>query len=155
MNTLLKLLAILVMMNIFVYIGVNFSIAMDASTQLNPELKFYWKGDLIERFMSDSLDDITANTRDNWTDYNIDFSGNMSTFVQKSTGRGIGTGFIAFLDELDIVWSFLATLWNISFSPIILFANFRVPIFVGLMIGIPMIILYTTTIILAIRGVGD
>lgn len=155
MNTLMKLLSMLLLMNIFVYIAINFSFAMDESTKLNPDLFLYFKGDLIEKFMASSLTDIAESTRDNWTDYDIQFNESMSKFVTKKGGASFGEGGISFLDTLDIAWAFFATLWNVAFAPMILFFNFRVPIFVGLLLGIPLVILYITTIILAIRGIGD
>ena len=155
MNTLLKLLTILLMMNIFIYVGINFSYSADKSTQLNPDLKFYWKGDIIEKFMASSFDDITANTKNNWTDYDVKFNESYANFLEKKGGASIGAGGISFLDGLDIIWAFFKTLWNIAFSPLIFFMNFRVPVFFGLLLGIPLTILYITTIVLAIRGVGD
>ena len=149
------MLSVLLMMNIFVYIGINFSLAADESSQLNPELKFYWKGDLIEKFMGKSLDNITISTRANWTDYDVKFNQSFSTFVEELGSESINQGGISFLDGLKIVLAFFKTLWNVAFSPLIFFMNFRVPVLVGLILGLPMVILYVTTIILAIRGVGD
>ena len=149
------MLSVLLMMNIFVYIGINFSLAADESSQLNPELKFYWKGDLIEKFMGKSLDNITISTRANWTDYDVKFNQSFSNFVEELGSESINQGGISFLDGLKIVLAFFKTLWNVAFSPLIFFMNFRVPVLVGLILGLPMVILYVTTIILAIRGVGD
>lgn len=155
MNTLLKLLSILLFMNICIYIGIHFSLAQDSSSQLNPDMSFRWKGDLIDKMLGNGLDDITISTKSNWTDYDITLNESFTSMPTKKGGAELGQGGISFLDSIDMVFAFFKTLWNVAFSPIIFFLNFRVPVFFGLLLGIPMTILYITTIVLAIRGVGD
>lgn len=158
MNTMIKMLTLLVVINVFMYIGVNFSISAEGGRELNKVYNFHFKGDLIDSFMSGSnnLDTLTNNTKENWTSYDIEFDN--ATFTQRPDQQGgvsVGTGGIIILDSLAVVWKYIATLANIMIAPLTLFFNFRMPIFVGLIIGIPYFFVLVLTFIAFLRGVGD
>lgn len=155
MSNMLKLAAVLVSLNIFMYVFVNFAKSSDGN-ELNEDLKFHWEGDLLDRYMQGtSLDNIVENTKDNWTDYSINFSSGISSIPDKQGGTSIGQGGISFLDALDIVWDFIKTLFNIVASPLTLFFNFRMPVIIGILIGIPYFIIFLITLFAFIRGVPD
>ena len=65
MSTLLKLVTTLFILNIFMYIGVNFSMSADGQNSLNKNYNFHFSGDLIDTFMSgnENLDIIAENTK--------------------------------------------------------------------------------------------
>ena len=157
MNTLMKMITLIVFLNIFLYIGLNFVKSTDGY-YMNQELKFYWKGDLVESLMNNqvSLENVAASTRDNYTDYDLNFSSDFTTVPSQYGGSSAGgTASISFLDSLKIAWAIIPTLFNIAVSPLTIFFNFRMPIFFGLMLGVPYFVILTFSIFLFIRGVGD
>ncbi len=157
MNTMIKMITVLLILNIFMYIGVNFSISAESGHELNKDYNFHFKGDLIDSFMSgnEDLDQIAEDTKNNWTSYGVGLGANFTQIPDKESGISIGVGGISFLDSLNIVWGFVASLGNIIVAPLTLFFNFRMPIFIGLMIGIPYFLILTLTFFAFIRGVGD
>ena len=156
MNTLIKLFAVLVVLNIFMYLGVNFSISAEGNSQLNKDYNFHFEGDLIDTFMSgqNSLDTITQDTKENWTSYGVNVEGNFTIIPSQDAGEISGEGGIIYLDSLKMVYSFIKTLGNIAIAPLTLFFNFRMPVFIGLMIGIPYFIIIILSLMAFIRGVG-
>ena len=156
MGTLLKLITILLFMNIFLYIGINMLKSNDGY-YMNSELTFHWKGDLIDKLMygETNMKSLADSTRTNWTDYDVNFTGALTTEAQKTGGQSTGEGGISFLDALDIAWAIIPTLFNIAVSPLTIFFNFRLPVLFGLMLGIPYFIMAVITIFMFIRGSGD
>lgn len=155
MNTMLKLLSILLMLNLFLYAGIKFISSADGLNQPDPTLHFQWRGDLVDYFMERSLDDMASDYKDGFTNYGANFSSNFRNFPTQEGGQTIGQGGIIFLDSLKVVWSFFTTLANVAFAPLAFFFNYDMPILIGILIGIPLSIIYVATIILAIRGVSD
>lgn len=157
MNTMIKMMTILLMINIFMYIGVNFSISAEGGRELNKDYNFHFKGDLVDTFMAgqNNLDTITEDTKENWTSYKQDFNNSFTQIPQQQGGISSGEGGIIFLDSLAIVWDFIKTLGNVMIAPLTLFFNFRMPVFIGLIIGIPYFFVLVLTFIALIRGVGD
>ena len=139
MSTMIKLISALLVMNIFMYVAVNFSISADGENQLNEDFNFYFKGDLVDTFMGGrhNLDTITQNTKEGWTSYGIELNGTFTTVPDQEGGTSVGVGGMSFLDGLKIIYSFILTLGNVIISPLTLFFNFRMPFFVGLLFGIP------------------
>lgn len=156
MNTLIKLFSVLVVLNIFMYMGVNFSISAEGGNSLNEDYNFHFEGDLIDSFFTgqNNLDTITQDTKENWTSYGVPIEGNFTSLPSQEAGEISGQGGIIYLDALKMVYSFIKTLGNIAIAPLTLFFNFRMPVFVGLMIGIPYFIIIFLSIIGFIRGVG-
>jgi hypothetical protein len=156
MQTMIKLIAVLICCNVFMYIAVNFSIGAENERELNKDYNFHFKGDLIDTFMSGSqdLNQIAENTKNNWTDYDVGLNANFTTLPDQQGGTSVGVGGISFLDGLKIVWSFVLSVANIVIAPLTLFFNFRMPVFIGLMIGIPYFIILIFTLFGFIRGVS-
>lgn len=156
MSTLIKLFTVLVVLNIFMYLGVNFSISAEGGNQLNTDYNFHFEGDLIDSFFKgqNNLDTITQDTKENWTSYGVPIEGNFTILPSQEAGEISGEGGIIYLDALKMVYSFIKTLGNIAIAPLTLFFNFRMPVFIGLMIGIPYFIIVFLAIIGFIRGVG-
>ena len=157
MKTLIKMLAVLFCMNIFMYLGVNFSISAEGGRELNKDYNFHFEGDLIDRFMSghDDLSTVAENTKANWTDYDVGLNANFTAVPEQQSGIAIGEGGVNFLDSLKIVWDFVALMGNVMIAPLTLFFNFRMPIFIGLLLGIPYFFILILTLFAFIRGVGD
>lgn len=157
MNTMIKLLTVLLILNIFMYLGVNFSISAEDGHELNKDYNFHFKGDLIDTFMSGNtdLDQIAEDTKNNWTSYGIGLNASFTSIPDQQAGISTGSGGVNFLDSLKIVWSFVTTLGNIMIAPLTLFFNFRMPVFIGLMIGIPYFFVLVLTFFAFIRGVSD
>ena len=156
MGAMIKMFSALIILNIFMYLGVNFSISYDGQHQLNEDYNFFWEGDLIDTYMRGhaTLDEITQNTKENWTSYGMEFNSSVTTIPDQTGGTSVGVGGISFLDTLKIVYPFVRTLGNVAIAPLTLFFNFRMPVFVGLMIGVPWFIIFVLTIIFFIRGVN-
>lgn len=160
MSTLNKMILLLLIMNVFCYISVNLVRSMDGN-YMNEELKFYWKGDLIETLLTNrtsadiSLSEMALSTRENWTYYDVNFNDAVVTVPSKSGGQSTGQGGISFLDALDIIWSIIPTLFNIAVSPLTIMFNFRMPILFGLIFGIPYFAIILFSIFAFIRGTGD
>ena len=157
MKTMIKMLAVLFCLNIFMYLGVNFSISAEGGRELNKNYNFHFEGDIIDTFMSgtDSLDDITQSTKENWTDYDVGLNESFTTFPSQQSGISVGEGGITFLDSLSIAWDLIQAIANILIAPLTLFFNFRMPVFIGIMIGWPYFFILVLTLIALIRGVGD
>lgn len=140
----IKLATIIMVLNIFMYLGVNFAMTAEGE-QINEEYNFYFKGDLISIFVGNStsqkIDTIVQNTKDNWTDYGLESEGDLFNTPQQESGEVTGEGGISLIDSLKVMWAIVPTMGNIVISPLTLFFNFDMPIFIGLMIGIPYIFL--------------
>lgn len=160
MNTLNKMIVLMLIMNIFSYISVNLVASLD-SHYMNEDLKFHFKGDLIETLLSNqtsadvSLTEMAEYTRDNWTYYNLEFDESVVSVPNKQTGEAVGNGGVNFLDALNIAYSFIPTLFNIAISPLTIFFNFRMPVIIGLIYGIPYFAIIIFSIFAFIRGTGD
>lgn len=141
----IKLSTIIIVLNIFMYLGINFAMNAEGTSAINDEFNFYFKGDLIEVFMGDSayaeLNQITNNTKNNWTSYNFNADSDVMDLPQQESGEVTGEGGISLIDSLAILWAIVPTMGNIVLAPLALFFNFDMPVFIGLMIGIPYIFL--------------
>ena len=140
----------------FMYLGVNFAISVDGN-QLNQDYNFHFEGDLMDTYLSGAqdLDTLAQDTKDNWTNYAVGLGGNFTARPTKEGGQDVGAGGISFLDGLDIAWSFVLTLCNLMIAPLTLFFNFGMPVFIGLMIGVPYFLILVLTLFAFIRGAGD
>jgi len=141
----IKLATIIIILNVFMYLGVNFAMNSDGTSAINSRYNFHFKGDLIEIFMGEDaysqLNVITENTKDNWTSYNVDIEGDIMNTPQQESGEVIGTGGISLIDSLKVLWAIVPTMGNIVIAPFTLFFNFDMPVFIGLMVGIPYLFL--------------
>ncbi len=157
MKTMIKMLAVLFCMNIFMYLGVNFSISAEGGRELNKDYNFHFEGDIMDTFLSGNqdMDDIVQSTKDNWTDYGVGLNANFTSFPSQQSGISVGAGGVSFLDALSIGWDLIKAVANIMTAPLTLFFNFRMPVFIGIMIGLPYFFILILTLIALLRGVGD
>lgn len=156
MNTFIKLATVLLCLNIFMYLGVNFAINVEGHS-LNEKYNFRFQNDLISTFMEnyDTVDTQMENFKTNWTSYGLNYNGNYTKLPTQESGTVSGTGGVNFIDTVKLVWYFIPTLCNIMIAPLTLFFNFRMPILVGFMIGIPYFFVLVLTFIAFLRGVSD
>ena len=157
MNTLIKMVTLLIVINIFMYMAVNFSITAEGKDALNKDYNFYFENDLISQYMGgyNNVNKLTEDAKTNWTSYGLKFSDAYNAVPSQAGGISTGAGGISFLDNLKIAWDFILTLFNLITAPLTLFFNFRMPVFVGLMIGVPYFLILLFCVFAMIRGVGD
>lgn len=163
MNTMSKILMMMLMMNIVVYLGMNLAISAECQQDIenckyqatNNTNGFKLQGDLLDKAMSDSMERNIASYRSNYTEYGTNFTSEFTTFPDKLGGESEGVGGISFLDPLNILWDFFKTLFNIAVSPITLFTTTRVPFIFMALIGTPYMILFVMTVVSFIKGVVD
>ena len=153
-SDLIKLTSILLFMNIVIYLGMGFAITVDGEA-INDASNFRLKGDLMDKILLGSLDEVITSTKDNFTDYDINLSSEFTIFPETQGGEDIGTGGISFVDALRMVIPFFAMLFNIAVSPITLFTTFRLPMILLAIVGIPYMIIFILALMLAIRGVSS
>ncbi len=155
-STLIKLTSILVMMNIFIYLGMTFTITA-AGEDAEFDIKNHMQNDLLQKLVSDSVQTSAESLKENFTDYDINMSNSgFTTFPALQGGEDVGgSGGVSFLDSVNIVMDFMKLLFNIAVSPITLFTSFRIPFFFGVIIGIPYLIIFVIAVMAMIRGVGD
>ncbi|KKM91452.1 hypothetical protein LCGC14_1228400 [marine sediment metagenome] len=156
-STLIKLTAILVMMNIFIYLGMAFAITAEGD-DAEVEMRLHIKNDLLQKLVFNSIDDMAQSQKENFTDYDINFTSEFTTFPDKLGGEETGTGAgaaISFLDMPSIVFDFMKMMFNIAVSPITLFMSFRIPFTFAAIVGIPYLIIFVITVMAFMRGVGD
>ncbi len=153
-STLIKFTAILVMMNIFIYLAMAFAITAEGDDAAF-DIKFHMKNDLLQKLVFNSVDDMAQSQKENFTDYDINLTSEFTTFPDKLGGEEAGGGGISFLDMPNIVFAFARMLFNIAVSPITLFTSFRIPFIFAAMIGLPYLILFIVTVMAFMRGVGD
>lgn len=157
-STLIKMVAVMVMLNIFIYLGLNLAVTPEGETW-HDEAPFRLEGDFLDRVMSENIQGSIQSMKENYTDYSVNFSNEFTTFPLLTGGEEASTGsggsIVSFLDSLNIVIEFARMLFNIAISPITLFSTQRLnPIFL-MIFGIPYFIIFIITLIALIRGVSD
>lgn len=155
MAMLIKMVVITLILNIFIYVGLNMVSSLPDSNGLtyraNDKFLFQFKGDLISKIMGEGVMDKIANdTNLGFISYDVKLNGSLWQEPSKVAG-GIG-GLTSFIDVIDTVWSTVGLIWNIALSPLILFFNYRLPVLIGLMIGLPYAVMFVLGIIFFIRG---
>jgi hypothetical protein len=75
--------------------------------------------------------------------------------VAPTGGFSIEGGGISFIDSLSLLGSYLLFLFNIIFAPVALFITTGMPLFLQLLIGLPLGIMYIMGIVFLFRGVGS
>lgn len=155
-STLIKLTSILVMMNIMIYLGMNLAITAEGEEVQQEGIKFHLEGDLLQKLVFNSVEDITASTKDNFTDYDINVTSDFTTFPSLTGGQETsGGGGISFVDVIAAIGPFAKMLFNIATSPLTLMTSFRIPAIFAILIGIPYFIIFVITAMAFLRGVGD
>jgi len=118
-SPLTKVVIIMVCINIFLFFGAGVRVIKD-------------NNDFMSRFIN--LDDY--NDQDQVVLNDTGIKGAVSSDFQKS-----GTELLSFIDALGAVKSFVTFIINILFTPIGLFTGAGLPSSVGLIIGVPFIVL--------------
>jgi hypothetical protein len=155
-NYIAKMAVLVFILNLFVYLGIAFTTSLpnsDGSThELNKDLKFHFENDLVDEWLGgrSSVEYVLNGTKDNWTSYGYQVSGNISTLPDK-TGGSFGEQ-TTFIDNLGTVWKYLRTLGNIAQAPLTLLFNNRIPSIIGVLIGFPYFIAFMFGIIFFARS---
>ena len=153
MGNLTKMIAVVLFMNIFMYVGINLP-----RTSEGIELKYHWNGDMFDVFLggNSKVTSIMENTQNNYTAYNFNYSSGISQVPNQEAGGYTGSASgVTFLDGLRIAWAIIPTLFNIAISPLTLFFSFRIPLIVGLMIGVPYFMMLIISLFMMLRGIPD
>ena len=146
MQTMMKIIVLLFCVNMFVYIGGNYQYMITGDLDDKP-VKV--SGDLIDIFMKNRP--TTLNSTAEATTFNSNFS-----IPQKESGELVGTGGgISFLDIPKILWGFFATLFNVASAGIMIFFIEGMPPIIGLLVGVPLTLVFLLSIFAFIRGVSD
>ena len=146
MQTMMKVIVLLFCVNMFVYIGSNYQYMTTGDINDKP-VKV--SGDLIDIFMKNRP------TTLNSTAESIAFSGNLSQ-PTKAGGELVGSGGgISFLDALKIAWSIVPTLFNVAIAGVMIFFIEGMPPIIGLLVGVPLTLVFLLSIFAFIRGVSD
>jgi len=146
MQTLMKVIVLLFCINMFVYIGGNYQYMVTGNLDDKP-VKV--SGDLIDIFLKYRPE--TLNSTAEATAFSDNFS-----IPQKESGELVGTGGgISFLDIPKILWGFFATLFNVATVGIMVFFISGMPPIIGLLIGIPLNLVFLLSIFAFMRGVSD
>jgi len=155
-STFIKMATVMIVLNVFMYLGVNFSISAEGNSELNKNYNFRFNGDLIDIFMGEEqynrLDQALEDTKNNWTSYDINADSAIFNEPSQQTGEVTGDGGINFLDSLKIMWAIVPTLANVVMAPLTLFFNFDMPVFLGFMIGLPYLFLMGVTFYAMLGG---
>ena len=119
--------------------------------KMNNDLSFHFSDDLVSQVLGQQQTDmIVNNTNNGYTSYDLNFTGDLWKQPDKVAG-GIG-GLTSFIDVVDTIWGTIKLLFNIAMSPLTLFFNYRMPILIGLMIGVPYAVIFVLGLIWFIRG---
>lgn len=153
MNLLTKIGITFMVMNLFAYMGVNFSISLDGERALNEDYHFYFEGDAFSSIMVDraEYDQMIQSYRDNWTDYDYNFTEETVTVPAQESGFVADN--IPGLDVVKMVYPWILAIANLAMAPLALFFNFQMPFYLGMMIGIPYMFLFIFGLMAFIRGV--
>jgi len=146
MQTMMKIIVLLFCVNMFVYVGSNYQYMTTGNVD-DKTVKV--SGDLIDIFMENRP--ATLNSTAEATTFNSNFS-----IPQKESGELVGTGGgISFLDIPKILWGFFATLFNVAAAGIMIFFVEGMPPIIGLLVGVPLTLVFILSIFAFIRGVSD
>jgi len=146
MQTMMKIIVLLFCVNMFVYIGSNYQYMITGDLDDKP-VKI--SGDLIDVLMKNRP------TTLNSTAESTAFNGNLSQ-PTKAGGELIGTGGgVSFLDALKIAWSIIPTLFNVATAGVMIFFIEGMPPIIGLLVGVPLTLVFILSIFAFIRGVSD
>lgn len=149
-----KIAMILLFMNTILYLGMGLATSVD-NNRLQDTESFRLNGDILDKVISTSLNDMIDSNRENFTDYNIVLNDEFSKYPTLEGGENTGVGGVSFLDIIRMVSPVLKTIFNIIISPITLFTTSRLPFFFLVLVGLPYLIMGVLSLILIIRGVGD
>lgn len=156
MAMLIRMVAMTLIINIFLYAGINMIAGLPENDgtfyRLNNQLSFHFDNDLITQLLGsqEQLDTLINNTNDAYITYDVNLTGDLFKIPDRIQG-GIG-GLTSFIDVVDTTWAAIKVLFNIALAPLTLFFNYRMPVLIGLMIGMPYAIMFVLGIVWFIRG---
>lgn len=163
MAALLKLLALTMCLNTFMYLGVNYAMGDDRAS--NPESSWVTQ-DLFDLLLTNrssfdaSIDTYAQSLSNGSTNetrgYYFDMQSNFSNSPERLPGASViqEQGGFSFLAPIRMIYSFVVTLWKIAFVPITIFTSNAIPPVVALLIGLPLTVLNLVTYVVLIRGGG-
>lgn len=160
--SILKLVALIICLNTFLYLGVNYAMFSGDRLDQRPAII---RGDLFDILLEDSgqLDknlDIYTQSLDSDTNVTFSYSFNISSEFADAPDPQSGQpdlpeeAGLSFLDGLRMVNAFFKTLWGIAIFPITLFTYNILPPIVSIIIGLPLLILNLYTLLIFMRGGG-
>lgn len=158
MGALIKLVALLISINTFMYVGIAYTFAQGITDTRGLQIQ----GDFFDLYLEDKEQfgiDIDTYIQQLEGGENISVGVNVkpsdewtSMPDQEAGERPISRQGFTFLDIVRIIWAFVATLINIVMLPLILFSTSIFPPLVTLVIGIPLAALTMIVIILGALG---
>jgi len=147
MQTLIKIIVLLFCINLFVYVGSNAQYMVTGDPDDKP-VKL--TGDMIDLLMKFTPQPLNA------TAGSTTFNSSVLGIPPKESGELVGTGGgISFLDIPKILWGFFATLFNIAGASILIFFVGGMPSVIGLLVGVPLVLIQLLCVFAFIRGVSD
>lgn len=158
MASLPRLALLALCLNLYLYIAISLTSSLPdpnySEYMLNDQLKFHFNNDIVEQWIKqDQMDQMLNNTRNNWTSYDINFTGGVNNLPTR-VGGSFG-GIATFIDVVDSVWGWIALFGNIVTAPLTLFFSYRMPSIIGLMIGLPYAVMMMITIVFFVRGLNS
>ena len=162
MAAILKIMVLIMCLNIFLYLGVNYAMETDGATE-SKAVRI--NGDLFDILLADpnATDVLMTNYSRELRQGNAIASGsgmkfqpNLSLAPEFIAGADVqeSAGGIPFIDALKTVRAFVVTLFNIAISPITLLTHNELPPLIAVMIALPLVLVELITLIIFIRGGG-
>lgn len=145
-GTFMKLFIVILMLNTFLYIGINYTMksGTDVWTVSGSIFDKLYDGDVNSAIISEREGLNVSN------DFNI--TKTLTIAPNQKSGEAIGDGGISLLDALKIFWSIIPTLWGIALVPISIITWEGMPLMLKLVIAFPLSLLELVALFLLIRG---
>lgn len=152
-NLMIKMLVLSLCLNTFVYLGTSYALTSDCDSSSQATGLFYSLLDDADKFQDDLCEDLKYGNGTLRTN-NVSINSQFETVPDKETGFDTtpSEGGTSFLDQLNIVWSFLSTLWAIALAPFYLFFSTALNPLIRAIIGFPLLFINIATIISFIRS---
>ena len=147
---LLKIVSFILVLNLCMYIGLNYTTEADKGFRL--------KSDLFDLILTNSSE-IDQAVRDdiarNYTTTNtFNISSDFSSTPEAKGGEQIGVGGISGLDLAKIILAIFPTIGNVMLAPVTLFTGFGIPVMFQILIGLPLALISFLSLIIFLRGGG-
>lgn len=172
----LKMLALVICLNTFLYLGTNYAMGHTGADQDNAsrisgdlfDVLLTNKGNLDLDFQNYSASLESGDSFSTGSSWNLSPTENCGKIIGGKEQCGLGTlptkatggagsetaGAFSFLDAMNMVYAGVKTLFNIAIMPLTLMTNHKLPPLFAILIGFPLSILQLVTIIVLIRGGG-
>jgi hypothetical protein len=146
--------SIILIINIFLYLGINFAANADGTNDLNKQFNFRYDNDLLEMMFHTNLDNSTQSLKENWTQYPTLANANFTTLQPIEAGYSEADNFVV-VDPIKYLFGAIGMVYNIIVSPLTLFFDFHMPFYIGLILGVPYFFILFMALMAFIRGAGD